>query len=121
MPVPKENILGPLGKGLKVALTVLDFGRTTFGACCTGAAKTSLGLAIQHAGTRRHIEEARPRRETDRLQERIDGQRSHGRKKAMVTLGERIVPLALENAQAFGTLRRDLACHRSPGASDGSD
>src|SRR3984893_5334694 len=36
---PKENILGPLGKGLKVALTVLDFGRTTFGACCTGAAK----------------------------------------------------------------------------------
>src|SRR5215471_13776146 len=31
MAVPKENILGPLGKGLKVALTVLDFGRTTFG------------------------------------------------------------------------------------------
>src|SRR5437762_9216152 len=26
--VPKENILGPLGKGLRVALTVLDFGRT---------------------------------------------------------------------------------------------
>ena len=35
----KENILGPLGKGLRVALTVLDFGRTTFGASCTGAAK----------------------------------------------------------------------------------
>ena len=33
--VPRENILGPLGKGLKVALTVLDFGRTTFGRCCT--------------------------------------------------------------------------------------
>ena len=32
MVVPRENILGPLGKGLKVALTVLDFGRTTFGA-----------------------------------------------------------------------------------------
>src|SRR6201984_3138519 len=28
--VPRENILGPQGKGLKVALTVLDFGRTTF-------------------------------------------------------------------------------------------
>ncbi len=55
MPVPKENILGPLGKGLKVALTVLDFGRTTFGACCTGSAKTCLNLAIQHARTRRQF------------------------------------------------------------------
>jgi acyl-CoA dehydrogenase family protein 9 len=53
--VPKENILGPLGKGLKVALTVLDFGRTTFGACCTGAAKTCLELAIKHANTRRQF------------------------------------------------------------------
>src|SRR5437660_793662 len=51
--VPKENILGPYGKGLKVALTVLDFGRTTFGACCTGAAKTCLRLAIEHANTMR--------------------------------------------------------------------
>ena len=32
MVVPRENVLGPQGKGLKVALTVLDFGRTTFGA-----------------------------------------------------------------------------------------
>src|SRR5258707_97102 len=55
MRVPKENILGPLGKGLKVALTVLDFGRTTFGACCTGAAKTCLRLAVQHANTRRQF------------------------------------------------------------------
>ena len=53
--VPKENVLGPMGKGLKVALTVLDFGRTTFGACCTGAAKTCLELAIQHANTRRQF------------------------------------------------------------------
>ena len=53
--VPKENVLGPLGKGLKVALTVLDFGRTTFGACCTGAAKTCLELAVAHANTRRQF------------------------------------------------------------------
>src|SRR6266480_4857861 len=53
--VPKENILGPMGKGLKVALTVLDFGRTTFGACCTGAAKTCLRLAIEHANTRKQF------------------------------------------------------------------
>src|SRR5438093_3215426 len=55
MPVPKENILGAPGKGLKVALTVLDFGRVTFGASCTGAAKTCLRLAVQHANTRRQF------------------------------------------------------------------
>ena len=53
--VPKENILGPYGKGLKVALTVLDFGRTTFGACCTGAAKTCLKLAVHHANSRKQF------------------------------------------------------------------
>src|SRR5216117_2104573 len=56
--VPKENILGPPGKGLKVALTVLDFGRTTFGACCTGAAKTCLQLAVRHANTRKQFNKA---------------------------------------------------------------
>jgi alkylation response protein AidB-like acyl-CoA dehydrogenase len=53
--VPKENILGPIGKGLRVALTVLDFGRTTFGACCTGAAKHCLQLAIDHANSRQQF------------------------------------------------------------------
>lgn len=55
MIVPRANLLGPPGKGLKVALTVLDFGRTTFGACCTGAAKTSLRLAADHAHSRRQF------------------------------------------------------------------
>ena len=50
--VPKENILGELGKGLKVALTVLDFGRVTFGASCTGAAKFCVGRAREHALSR---------------------------------------------------------------------
>src|SRR4029079_7752329 len=53
--VPRENILGPLGKGLRVALTVLDFGRTTFGACCTGAAKHCLQLPIEHANSRQQF------------------------------------------------------------------
>jgi len=53
--VPRENILGKLGKGLRVALTVLDFGRTTFGACCTGAAKRCLRMAIEHANTRQQF------------------------------------------------------------------
>src|SRR5690242_19727237 len=53
--VPAENVLGPLGKGLRVALTVLDFGRTTFGASCTGAAKTCLEAAVRHAKRRRQF------------------------------------------------------------------
>jgi len=50
--VPKENILGKPGQGLKIALTVLDFGRTTFGASCTGAAKFCAERAIAHATSR---------------------------------------------------------------------
>jgi alkylation response protein AidB-like acyl-CoA dehydrogenase len=69
MRVPKENILGPLGKGLKVALTVLDFGRTTFGACCTGMAKTCLRLAAEHARTR--IQFGRPLGDFELVQEKL--------------------------------------------------
>ena len=49
MPVPAENIVGQLGKGLRLALTMLDFGRTTFGASCTGAAKTILRETQKYA------------------------------------------------------------------------
>jgi acyl-CoA dehydrogenase family protein 9 len=55
MRVPRANVLGAPGQGLKVALTVLDFGRTTFGATCTGAAKTCLRLAARHANRRRQF------------------------------------------------------------------
>jgi acyl-CoA dehydrogenase family member 9 len=47
--VPEENILGPMGGGLKVCLTVLDYGRTTFGATCTGVAKELIARASDHA------------------------------------------------------------------------
>jgi acyl-CoA dehydrogenase family member 9 len=57
MPVPAANILGPPGKGLRVALTVLDFGRTTFGASCTGLAKVCLAAAARHAANRRQFGE----------------------------------------------------------------
>lgn len=50
--VPEENVLGPVGSGLRVALTCLDYGRTTFGAACTGAAKFLLKAALEQARTR---------------------------------------------------------------------
>jgi alkylation response protein AidB-like acyl-CoA dehydrogenase len=52
MRVPAENVLGQVGKGLRIALTVLDFGRTTFGACCLGTAKTCLRAAVGYAKSR---------------------------------------------------------------------
>lgn len=50
--VPEENILGKKGAGLKICLTVLDYGRTTFGAMCTGVAKFLVESAIDHSKTR---------------------------------------------------------------------
>lgn len=52
MEVPAANVLGPVGGGLKVCLSVLDYGRTTFGATCTGCAKCALERAIDHARNR---------------------------------------------------------------------
>lgn len=53
--VPKENVLGQVGKGLRQALTVLDFGRVTFGASCTGAAKFCLQKTIAYANSRKQF------------------------------------------------------------------
>ncbi len=57
MVVPAENVLGKVGKGLRIALTVLDFGRTTFGASCTGAARTCIAAMCQHAKKRMQFEQ----------------------------------------------------------------
>src|SRR5438132_3312727 len=54
-PVPKDNILGTPGKGLKVARSVLDFVRVTCCTSCTSGAKTSLSLLVQHANTCRQL------------------------------------------------------------------
>ena len=54
---PGENVLGKVGKGLRIALTVLDFGRTTFGASCTGAAKACLRAMATYAKKRVQFEQ----------------------------------------------------------------
>ncbi|MFM8273325.1 MAG: acyl-CoA dehydrogenase family protein [Gemmata sp.] len=50
--VPKENVLGQLGRGLQAALTVLNYGRVTFGATCTGHAKACIKAMTEHAKRR---------------------------------------------------------------------
>ena len=56
MKVPKERVLGEVGKGLKVALSVLDYGRCTLSAGCVGGAKRAMELAIQRATTRKQFD-----------------------------------------------------------------
>ncbi|HXK61687.1 MAG TPA: acyl-CoA dehydrogenase family protein [Acidobacteriota bacterium] len=53
--VPASHILGPPGQGLRICLTVLDFGRTTFGATCTGASKFLLRQAVEYSRRRRQF------------------------------------------------------------------
>ena len=73
--VPKENILGQIGRGLQAALTVLNFGRTTFGATCTGHAKVCLDAMIAHAKSR--IQFQQPLAEFQLVQKKVAFAASH--------------------------------------------
>jgi acyl-CoA dehydrogenase len=53
--VPKENVIGPVGDGFKVAMQVLDRGRLTMAACCVGAAQRLLDESIAYAKQRRQF------------------------------------------------------------------
>ncbi len=50
--VPKENVLGEIGKGHKIAFNVLNVGRFKLGAAVTGAAKAALETGIKYANER---------------------------------------------------------------------
>jgi alkylation response protein AidB-like acyl-CoA dehydrogenase len=51
--VPKENLLGPLHGGFKVAMNILNNGRSGLAGGCVGGMKTLIALAARHA-TERH-------------------------------------------------------------------
>ncbi len=50
--VPAENIVGPMGKGLRVALSVLDYGRLGVGALALGIAEQAFSEAVEFAQNR---------------------------------------------------------------------
>ncbi len=50
--VPKENILGELNKGFKVAMGTLDFGRYTVAAGCVGSAQGCIDICKEYAKQR---------------------------------------------------------------------
>ncbi len=54
--VPAANVLGKKGEGLKIALTILNTGRLSIGACCVGAARRMLAAAVAHAAERQQFD-----------------------------------------------------------------
>lgn len=50
--IPKENMLGPEGKGFAVAMSALDNARYTVAAGCVGTAQAALDIAKQYAKDR---------------------------------------------------------------------
>jgi len=50
--VPKENVMGEINKGFKVALGTLDFGRFTVAAGCVGAAQGCIDICKDYAKQR---------------------------------------------------------------------
>jgi alkylation response protein AidB-like acyl-CoA dehydrogenase len=50
--VPQENVLGPVGKGFKVAMKILNSGRSGLGGGCVGAMKHLIQLSTRQANER---------------------------------------------------------------------
>lgn len=53
--VPAENVLGPVGKGFKVAMSILNSGRTGLGGGAVGGMRTLIRLATAQAKERRQF------------------------------------------------------------------
>ena len=56
--VPADNVLGEIGKGHKVALNTLNFGRFKLGAMSAGGCKSAIGDAAKYAGARKQFGQA---------------------------------------------------------------
>jgi alkylation response protein AidB-like acyl-CoA dehydrogenase len=50
--IPKENVLGEIGKGHKIAFNILNIGRFKLGAMVTGGAKLTIGVAAGYGNSR---------------------------------------------------------------------
>jgi alkylation response protein AidB-like acyl-CoA dehydrogenase len=56
--VPADNVLGEIGKGHKVALNTLNFGRFKLGAMCAGGCKSAIAEATKYAAQRKQFGQA---------------------------------------------------------------
>ena len=55
VPVPAANVLGEIGRGHKLAFSVLNFGRLKLGAMCAGGCRIAIGESARYAAARRQF------------------------------------------------------------------
>ena len=53
--VPADNVLGEIGRGHKVALNTLNYGRFSLGAMCAGGSRGAIGDAAKYAAGRKQF------------------------------------------------------------------
>ncbi len=67
--VPVENVLGPVGKGFKIAMEVLNTGRLSLAAGCVGGCKALIHKSIDYARNRKQF--GQPIAEFEMIQNKI--------------------------------------------------
>ncbi len=67
--LPVENMLGPMGKGFKVAMEILNIGRLGLASGCLGGCKALTKLTIEHAKNRKQF--GKPIAQFEMIQEKI--------------------------------------------------
>src|SRR5437868_10755011 len=67
--VPAGNVLGEVGKGFKVAMSILNHGRTGLGAGAVGGQRSLLRKAVEHANERKQF--GRPLSSFGKIQEKL--------------------------------------------------
>lgn len=53
--IPKENLLGELGSGFKIAMTILNNGRFGMAAVLAGTMRLTIARAVEHASSRKQF------------------------------------------------------------------
>ena len=83
--VPAENVLGEIGKGHKVALNTLNYGRFNLGAMCVGGCRAAIGDAARYAAQRKQFGQPIADVRRHQAQARRDDRRAPTRSRAWST------------------------------------
>ena len=84
--VPKENVLGEVGKGYKIAIETLNEGRIGIGAQMLGLARGAWEFAVKYAQERKQFGRAISRVPGHSVPDRADGDRDRSRPHAALQL-----------------------------------